>query len=104
MNHNEFIIKESSIKELGISLPQALFLFLLDMGIKQEEIDKASNIYEKNKLIELGIDTNKTGAFKEGFIAGAEFTESKVEEILKEYSLFLGIETDGSLINDFFKT
>ena len=40
MNHNEFIIKESSIKELGISLPQALFLFLLDMGIKQEEINE----------------------------------------------------------------
>ena len=40
MNHNEFIIKESSLKEFGLTLPQALFLFLVDMGIKQEELDQ----------------------------------------------------------------
>lgn len=40
MNHNEFIVKESSLKEFGLTLPQALFLFLVDMGIKQEELDQ----------------------------------------------------------------
>lgn len=40
MNHNEFIVKESSLKEFGLTLPQALFLFLVNMGIKQEELDQ----------------------------------------------------------------
>lgn len=40
MHHNEFIIKESSLKEFGLTLPQALFLFLIDMGIKPEEINE----------------------------------------------------------------
>ena len=50
------------------------------MIILKEEIEKAAEIYEKNKLIELCITTNTTGAFKEGFIAGASFVENKVQE------------------------
>ena len=63
---------------------------------KQSEIDKAAEKFDKSVLL-----CNLTTDYI--FKAGVKYAESKIEEILKEYSLFLGIETDGSLINDFLK-
>ncbi len=55
----------------------------------KEEIEKAAATYEKNKLAELGITTNTTGAFKEGFLAGAYLVENKIKDIAVEFAKWI---------------
>ena len=64
--------------------------------IPQNEVEEAAEEFLITKSFEI---TTK----KECFKAGVEFAESKFEKILKEYSEYLGIETDGSLIELFIR-
>ena len=70
---------------------------------RQWEVEQLANSYEKEKLKSIGIITNKTGAFREGFIAGYNHNKKLyTEEDLREAMTF-GINLEAGNIEVDYK-
>lgn len=75
--------------------------------IPQNEVDSAALKYAQ-EYVEYDEDETFTEIdlidyAQFDFKAGVSFAESKFIDILKDYTEYLGIETDGSLITQFIK-